>query len=227
MMGIARKNEACGTGHGCSYADEDLKCNLNEKVGRGKCVCPGFFGFFGKMCLSRLLPVRVPGFFQKLTVEKTETMETRTQKLLFPLVVHADGWPPVGSESIPAEVHTSGNLSILNPPLFVKDLSVGDLISVEFDDQGAVSDWKHVQRSGNSTVWVLQGAASSLDELASYFLELKCNVERFSDIGLIAVDVPACVSEPALDHVIDKCRASGGHVAVPSFRFDEPTANAT
>ena len=42
MMGIARKNEACGTGHGCSYADVDPKCHLNEKVGRGKCVCPGF-----------------------------------------------------------------------------------------------------------------------------------------------------------------------------------------
>jgi hypothetical protein len=44
MMGIARKNEACGTGHGCSYADADLKRTLNEKMGRGKCVCPRFFG---------------------------------------------------------------------------------------------------------------------------------------------------------------------------------------
>lgn len=162
-----------------------------------------------------------------LLVEETEAMEIRTQKLLFPLVVDSDGWPPVGSESIAAEVHTNGNFSILNPPLFVKDLSVRDLISVEFDDQGAVSGWQHVQRSGNSTVWVLQGAAPSLDELARYFLELKCNVERFSEIGLFSVDVPARVSEPALDRVIDKCRANGGHVAVPSFRFDEPTASAT
>jgi len=159
-------------------------------------------------------------------MKETEVVQIRTQNLLFPLVVDAAGWPPVGSESIPAEVHTNGNFSIVKPPLFVKDLSVCDRISVEFDDRGAVRSWKHVQRSGNSTVWVLQGAASNLDELASHFLELKCNIERFSEIGLFSVDVPPHVSEPALDRMIDKCKADGGYVAVPAFRFVGPTSNA-
>lgn len=154
-------------------------------------------------------------------------MESQTQSLLFPLVVDSDGWPPVGAESIPVKSHANGNFTILTPPFFIKDLSVGDVISVQIDNQRTIKNWLHVQRSRNSTVWVLQDAAISENELADQFLKLQCNVERFSQIGLLSVDVPPHVLESDLDRLIDNCRAIGAHVAVPSFRFDEPPDIAT
>lgn len=153
-------------------------------------------------------------------------MEVQAQSLLFPLVVDSDGWPPVGAEAIPVKSHARGNFAILTPPFFIKDLSVGDVISVRIDDQRTVENWLHVQRSRNSTAWVLKDAAPSENELADQFLKLQCNVERFSEIGLLTVDVPPHVLERDLDRVIDNCRAFGAHVAVPSFRFDEPTAKS-
>lgn len=153
-------------------------------------------------------------------------MEAQDQILLFPLVVDSDGWPPVGAEVIPVKSDRRGNFTILTSPFFINNLSVGDVISVQIDEKKAVKNWLHVERSRNSTVWVLKNTAPNENELAKQFLKLQCNVERFSEIGLLSVDVPPHVLERTLDRVIDNCRAIGAHVAVPSFRFDEPTANA-
>ena len=149
-------------------------------------------------------------------------MEKSTRSLTFPLPTGEDGWPPFGSETVPVKVVRAGVFTVLVPPFFIKDLSTDDTIAATIDKDGAVSDWHPMRRSCNTTAWVLQGNAESLDDLAGYFLDLGCNIERLPEFGLLSVDVPPSIREIAPDDAIGRCRESGAHVAVPAFRFDEP-----
>ena len=142
--------------------------------------------------------------------------------LSFPLAADEDGWPPFGSETLPVKVVRHGVFTVLTPPFFVKDLSADDTIEATIAADGSVTDWHHSRRSCNTTVWVLQGNAESLDDLAGYFLDLGCNIERLPEFGLLSVDVPPSIREIALDDAIGRCREIGAHIAVPAFRFDEP-----
>lgn len=53
--------------------------------------------------------------------------EGETVHLGFALEID-DGWPPVAVESLPLRVTREGHV-VEAPPLFVKDLSVGDVIA--------------------------------------------------------------------------------------------------
>ena len=53
-----------------------------------------------------------------------------------------DEWPPVAIEGVPC-IQVEGGYRIETPPLFVKGLSVGDVISAEFNLDGT-------SRHGNS-----------------------------------------------------------------------------
>lgn len=81
--------------------------------------------------------------------------------LQFPLEVE-DDWPPVGSESLPFEKLADGYRA-MSPPLFVRDLSVGDVIDVSEDEFGFVSAWRHLAKSGRSVLWLLR--LSETDEI--------------------------------------------------------------
>lgn len=61
----------------------------------------------------------------------------RTVELKFPLDVE-DDWPPVAVEGLPFDVALGGYVATV-PPLFVKDLSVGDVIAVEIGDDGTAT----------------------------------------------------------------------------------------
>ena len=62
-----------------------------------------------------------------------------TTQLTFTLEID-DDWPPVAVECLPFERVANGYRA-LSVPLFVKDLSVGDVIAPEFNDHGEVVSW--------------------------------------------------------------------------------------
>lgn len=138
--------------------------------------------------------------------------------LQFRLDIDADGWPPFGSESLPVTEHETGIFEVMVPPLFLKDLSVGDRISVDLDDENYVTNWAHESQSDRSTIWLLKGSSSDMEPILNRLKKLKCNVERLSKFDLCSIDVPASTTLSEIDEIIAIFETDGGQVAYPSFR---------
>lgn len=129
-----------------------------------------------------------------------------------------DGWPPVGSECISFERLVSG-YKCLSVPLFIRDLSVDDVINVIEYKGGFVYSWAHVQRSKRSTVWLLRltdnpPIHACLSELRS----LRCNTTGLDDLGCYAIDVPASLPITDVDAVLEMLDENLVGVAFPSMR---------
>ena len=138
--------------------------------------------------------------------------------LLFRLEVDEDGWPPVGAESLPVKEQGEGLFQILVPPVFIKNLSVNDVVAAETDSEGYVTSWAHTSKSKRTTIWVLQGTADNLGPLIDDMLSDGGNVERFNQIKLLSFDVPESVSTEKLDMWLRTIEAAGAIIAEPSFR---------
>lgn len=110
--------------------------------------------------------------------------------LEFPLEVD-DGWPPVAVECIPC-AEEQGSWRVQVAPLFVKDLSVGDLLEATLDDR-RVTAWSHRERSAHTTIWLTRIADGAdvtvLDELRA----LGCGVCTAEQLGMRSIDVPGTV----------------------------------
>lgn len=142
--------------------------------------------------------------------------------LVFQLDVE-DGWPPVAAECLPFEIVPSGYRA-LAVPLFVKDLSVQDVIAPTIDaEHGQVTSWTHVLRSPRTTVWLARLAESDqVSVVLQQLRELGCNSSDAGALGCYAVDVPAEVPFDAVDAVLAACDESIVAVACPSFRHPDP-----
>ena len=133
-----------------------------------------------------------------------------------------DGWPPVAVESLPFHVMPEGYVALV-PPLFVKDLSVGDIIDATLDDAGRrVASWRHVVRSAHTTIWLLRMRGSEtievvLDELR----RLGCNTVGLEESGCYSVDVPESVEIETVDAALEHLDADSVAVAFPSMRHHE------
>jgi hypothetical protein len=77
--------------------------------------------------------------------------------LKFRLEADDDGWSPVGVECIPAIEHEGGVYEVMVPPLFLKDIAVGDQITVNLDDENCVTAWTHKSRFSRSTILAVEG----------------------------------------------------------------------
>ncbi|HRK47243.1 MAG TPA: DUF4265 domain-containing protein [Nocardioides sp.] len=129
-------------------------------------------------------------------------------------------WPPVGIESVPCELR-DGDYRVLVSPLFVKNLSVGDVISAELNADGAVRTWRHVQRSDHTTVWLLRLAANNnLDDVLTRLRGLGCNTVSLPQAGCYSVDVPGSVDIADVDAVLSMLDESAVGVAFPSMRHE-------
>lgn len=144
---------------------------------------------------------------------------TMNKKLYFQLDV-VDGWPPVAAEVMNCTM-LNGDFQINSTPLFVKDLSVGDVISATPDDEDRVWEWEHLTKSDRTTIWFARLSTEAQDDIDAALGELKalgCAITSSQQLGRSAVDVPAdCPIEE-----VDKCLASlqPDRVAIvfPSFR---------
>lgn len=147
--------------------------------------------------------------------------QTETVSLSFALDVE-EGWPPVGVECLPFQVTPDGYVA-MSAPLFVKDLSAGDVIAVERDDvNGLVFTWRHVEKSGHTTIWLLRMKASATIEPALASLrELGCNTDALEAAGAYTIDVPATLALASVEAVLDQLDSAAFAVAFPSLRHEE------
>jgi Domain of unknown function (DUF4265) len=140
--------------------------------------------------------------------------------LVFPLEV-SDGWPPVGSESVPFELCNGGYRALVSP-LFIKDLSVNDVISAELAADNSVRSWHHLHRSDHTTVWLLRLKRDNrIEEALERLRTLGCNTTGFSQAGCYSVDVPGEVDLADVDEALSILDEESVGVAYPSMRHEE------
>ena len=140
--------------------------------------------------------------------------------LQFPLI-RKDDWPPVGTESLPFDPLPLGFRALV-APLFVKDLSVGDVIRIVEGDSHLVGSWTHIQKSRRTTIWLLRldehnEIDASLEELRS----MGCNTVGLPKFGCYAVDVPEEISIVDVDAVLAKLDSNSVAVVFPSMRHPD------
>lgn len=148
-------------------------------------------------------------------------MPTSSKSLVFALAIEGN-WPPVASECLPFR-EDQGRYELLAPPLFVKNLSVGDLIEATIDEASqCVFEWHHVSKSGHTTVWL--GRMRSSDTIARVLAELRelgCHTVRFEQGGVYAIDVDPSLEMSAVDAVLARLDPTAVAVAFPSMRHEE------
>jgi hypothetical protein len=137
--------------------------------------------------------------------------------LIFRLNIE-DGWPPVGAESLPIQ-SLDDNARVIECPLFIKNISSGDILNYTLDSEGYVSEWSHVHKSRNSTVWILkQSANACITSILDKLFKLGCNIIHLSDFGLYAVDINEAVPFSEVELLLDSIDESEFAVAYPSQR---------
>lgn len=155
------------------------------------------------------------------TAQRASKPAAKTRSLSFPLDVE-DGWPPVAVECLPFEV-VRGGLRLLVPPLFVKKLSVGDVIEVK-ERQGQIESWKAKRPSKQSTIWLLRlrGDQRAIKKALEALRDLGCLTTTFEQVGAHSIGVPAEASIERVDGVLATLDRKKVAVAYPSFRHPEP-----
>ncbi|HEY2179338.1 MAG TPA: DUF4265 domain-containing protein [Caulobacteraceae bacterium] len=131
-----------------------------------------------------------------------------------------DEWPPAVVEGLWGE-QDGTSFRVLTCPLFVRGLSVGDVIAPETDDAGDVVAFEVLERSSHSTVWVLAEDPAIREELRSVLESLGCGTVGGPESipSLCAVDVPGEVEIDAIDAVLGEPERTGQiSIAYPSFR---------
>lgn len=130
-----------------------------------------------------------------------------------------DGWPPVAAECLPCSNDEEG-LLIEAAPLFIKGVSVGDVIQVICEESGQVMDWSHISKSDHSTIWLMAFGNFSLDEPMTKLRANGCHTNNLSAYGIASVDVPASTSAAAVDEVLGSYSKDQLAIAYPSWRHD-------
>ncbi|MGR9116094.1 MAG: DUF4265 domain-containing protein [Gammaproteobacteria bacterium] len=132
-----------------------------------------------------------------------------------------DDWPPVSLEGIPCtQVEDGYRVDV--PPLFVKGLSVGDVIKVTQNTEGEVMSWEHVQKSDRTTIWLLRIAETQeIEKVLERLHKLKCKTVQLPQYGCYSIDVPAECPLQDIDACLASLDSSRVAVAYPSFRHEE------
>lgn len=141
--------------------------------------------------------------------------------LKFPLSSEEDDWPPVSVESLPFQ-ETGGYYQAIDPPLFIKDLSAGDVIAATIGDDKLVKSWHHVQRSHRTTIWLLAiKPGPQIDQCLQILRGLECNTVGSEALGCYAIDIPENVPIDQIDAALNGLDRNVVAVAFPSMRHPE------
>lgn len=114
---------------------------------------------------------------------------------------------------------------ILHPPMFIKDLSVGDVIDATVNDLGQVEAWCHHTRSEHTTIWLLRLKEScEIESCLAALRALGCfTVGGSPHLGSYAIDVPPALRIEVIDEVLARLDAERVAIAFPSMRHAEPS----
>lgn len=143
----------------------------------------------------------------------------RSVSLTFRLEVEED-WPPVAAESLPF-IQFGETYEAQAAPLFVKHLSVGDKIRLLDVENDQVWSWEHVDKSANSTVWLLRTDDVEVEPLLPPLHKIGCQTAWSSQCGVCSVNVPLEVDVKRLDTYLSRLESKGLAVAFPSWRHND------
>ncbi len=134
-----------------------------------------------------------------------------------------NGWPPVAQEALWCMLIPAGYL-VESIPLFVKGLSVGDVIDAAPDAEGRVWQWEQVDGSNRSTIWLARLSAAGNDAILTLLDDLQalnCTSTSASQLGCFAVDVPPECPIGEVDALLARLDPACVAVAYPSFRHHD------
>ena len=132
-----------------------------------------------------------------------------------------DNWPPVSKEALPC-TKIGDKYRIEAVPLFIKGLSIGDILEVRLSEiSGMVDNWKIVEKSGNSTIWLLRLKGNpDIESKLEYLKFLGCNTASLTKLGCYAISVPKNCFIDLVDHCLDELDENMVGIAYPSFRHE-------
>jgi len=140
-------------------------------------------------------------------------------ELIFNLNIE-DEWPPVAKECLVSSESGKG-YEIKVPPFFIKNLSVGDVISVEKDQEGNVTSWVHISKSLRTTIWIMILDEYDIEDELSCLKKHGANIERFPGGRYFSIDVPPDCAAQDLDMCLDSLDSNKVPIAFPSFRHND------
>jgi hypothetical protein len=145
-------------------------------------------------------------------------------ELLFQLQQDEDGWPPVAVEGLWCEP-LNGHYRLQTCPLFVKRLSIGDLLAVELDAHEEVHEFKVVEPSANTTVWIMFWDESVLENTLEQLRLIKCDTTgplTGMETSHCSVNVGAHIDMSDVDEILQPLEgAEQIAVAYPSYRHPD------
>lgn len=134
--------------------------------------------------------------------------DKKYEKVFFRLHKDEDGYPPDDWETLWAYEVEDGLYSLDNVPFFARDVSWGDVVSVE--RKGDELHFKDVViPSDHSVLRVIVFDQSKVSEAHNALQQLNCDTEQSHIPSLLTVDVPPLVDLKKVRAFLDKGEAEG------------------
>ncbi len=130
------------------------------------------------------------------------------KKILFKLERDAEGYPPNDWEMLWAYETENGLYFIDNVPFYVRDLSWGDVVSVE-ELNGELHFKEVMRRSQNSVIRVIVYDHLDVQPLRAALEGLRCETEQSHVPSLISVDISPSVSFDEVTTFLDSGESGG------------------
>lgn len=120
--------------------------------------------------------------------------EAPDSRVIFPLEVDDEGWPPVGSERMWAFGRGEDRYEIDNVPWFVRDLACGDVVEAVAPDPSSHPVFTRLlQRSLHLTIRIIcfrsGPLAGDLQAVLDAFVPLGPYAEGVDQYGMVALDI--------------------------------------
>ncbi|WP_246797610.1 DUF4265 domain-containing protein [Burkholderia perseverans] len=156
-------------------------------------------------------------------------------KIVFRLKTDADGYPPVGFESLWGRALGENSYVIDNVPYYICGVSKGDTVVTEEID-GEVVATGVIAREGHSTLRVFAEDDATRKAIVQSLTQLGAQCSVTDGLSLFAVDIAADVEFQGIDAFLAS-QCDGEHVAyedaclqhagIDSVRMDECSSLAT
>lgn len=122
-------------------------------------------------------------------------------KIIFKLTIDADGYPPVGYESMWGIQRGAGVYELDNTPCYLYGVSKGDWVLTRADAHELIATGV-VRQSGHSTLRVFAEGESERASIVQHLRSLGARCMLTRGLSLFTVDIAPEVSFCAIDHYL-------------------------
>lgn len=133
-----------------------------------------------------------------------------------------DEWPPVGVEFLWLAISSNG-YQVLTAPFFLKDLSVGDILTIDLEQKGGqrfALSWSHLEKSSRSTVGVMIDEGVKIDDFLVAIEEAGGRISHLEQFNIYCLDLPQDFDMKPIDDMEEELGDSI-EIIYPSFRIAE------